>query len=233
MNKLGKIFLSIVVSVCLFALVTFIVVGCDGGEDGSGTLFVNAEVSKVPTLTVGFFTIVVEVSESDTPVDDATVIVNSTDIPSKGSNGKYELSGVLNINAGEEVILDVTHEAKNVGATLVMPELATITAPTAAEGPYDASTDIDITWEAFATTPDLIQIFIDGAYTDTGIPYMDILPRTVTSDTIPADTLKSSCSNIILAVILTNNTSSLGADAASWSQFCVSHQSSSVFDTQE
>lgn len=234
MNKLGKIFLSIVVSVCLFALATFIVVGCDGGEDGSGTLFVNAEVSKVAASSVDPITIVVEVSESGTPVDDATVIVNSTEINSTG-NGVYQSSGVPTIDAGQDVILDVTHETKNVGATLVMPEHATITAPTAAEGPYDASTDIDITWEAFDfdTTPDLIQIFIDGAYTDTGIPYMNILPGTATSFTIPAGTLKSSCSNIILAVIATNGTWSLGADAAFESEFCVSHQSSSVFDTQE
>ena len=174
MNTLGKIFLSKVVSVCLFALVTFIVVGCVDEENDSGTLFVNAEVSKVVASSVDPITIVVEVLESGIPVDDAIVIVNSTEINSTG-NGVYQSSGVPTIDAGQDVILDVTHMTKNVGSTLVMPEHATITAPTDAEGPYDASTNIDITWEEFGTTPDLIQIFIDGAYTDTGIPYMNIL----------------------------------------------------------
>ena len=232
MNTLGKIFLSKVVSVCLFALVTFIVVGCVGEEYGSGTLFVNAEVSKVAASSVDPISIVVEVSESGTPVDDATVIVNSTTINSTG-NGVYQSSGVPTIDAGQDVILDVTHETKNVGATLVMPEHATITAPTDAGGPYDASTNIDITWEEFGTTPDLIQIFIDGAYTDTGIPYMNILSGTATSFTIPAGILKSSFLNIILAVIATNRTWFLGADAAFESKLSVNHQSSSVFDTQE
>ena len=233
MNTLGKIFLSKVVSVCLFALVTFIVVGCVDEENDSGTLFVNAEVSKVVASSVDPITIVVEVLESGIPVDDATVIVNSTEINSTG-NGVYQASGVLTIDAGQDVILDVTHMTKNVGSTLVMPEHATITAPTAAEGPYDASTNIDITWDQFDfdTTPDLIQIFIDGAYTDTGIPYMIILPGTATSFIIPAGTLKSNRSNIILEVIAANRTWFLGADAAFESKLYVNHQSRSMFDTQ-
>ena len=85
MNTLDKIFLSKVVSVCFIALVTFIVVGCVGKGDSSGTLFVNAEVSKVAASSDDPISVVVEVSESGTPVDDATVIVNSTAINSTGN----------------------------------------------------------------------------------------------------------------------------------------------------
>lgn len=231
MNTLNKIFLNKVVSVCLFVLVTFIVVGCVGKGDSSGTLFVNAEVSKVAASSDDPISVVVEVSESGTPVDDATVIVNSTAINSTG-NGVYQSSGVPTIDAGQDVILDVTHETKNVGATLLMPEPATITAPTAGGSPYGALTDIDITWDTFVPTPDLIQIFIDGAYTVSGSPYIDIFAGTATLHTIPANTLKSGLSDIILSVISANRTSSLGADAASGSQFGVGHQSpSEPFDT--
>ena len=202
MNTLNKIFLSKVVSVCLFVLVTFIVVGCVGKGDSSGTLFVNAEVSKVAASSDDPISVVVEVSESGTPVDDATVIVNSTAINSTG-NGVYQSSGV-----------------------------PTITDPTAGGSPYGALTDIDITWDTFVTTPDLIQIFIDGDYTVSGSPYIAIFAGTATLHTIPANTLKSGLSDIILAVISANRTSSLGTDAASGSQFGVSHQSlSEPFDT--
>ena len=202
MNTLNKIFLSKVVSVCFIALVTFIVVGCVGKGDSSGTLFVNAEVSKVAASSDDPISVVVEVSESGTPVDDATVIVNSTAINSTG-NGVYQSSGV-----------------------------PTITAPTGGGSPYGALTDIDITWDTFVPTPDLIQIFIDGAYTVSGSPYIDIFAGTATLHTIPANTLKSGLSDIILSVISANRTSSLGADAASVSQFGVAHQSQSEpFDT--
>ncbi len=77
MNTLSKILFSKVVSVCLFALVIFIIVGCSDEENGRGTLFVNAEVSKVAESSVDPITIIVEVSESGTPVDDATVIVKT------------------------------------------------------------------------------------------------------------------------------------------------------------
>ena len=202
MNTLNKIFLSKVVSVCLFVLVTFIVVGCVGKGDSSGTLFVNAEVSKVAASSDDPISVVVEVSESGTPVDDATVIVNSTAINSTG-NGVYQSSGV-----------------------------PTITDPTAGGSPYGALTDIDIRWGTLDPTPDLIQIFIDGAYTVSGSPYIDIFAGTAMSHTIPANTLKSGLSDIILSVISANRTSSLGADAASVSQFGVAHQSQSEpFDT--
>ena len=202
MNTLNKIFLSKVVSVCLFVLVTFIVVGCVGKGDSSGTLFVNAEVSKVAASSDDPISVVVEVSESGTPVDDATVIVNSTAINSTG-NGVYQSSGV-----------------------------PTITDPTAGGSPYGALTDIDIRWGTLDPTPDLIQIFIDGAYTVSGSPYIDIFAGTATLHTIPANTLKSGLSDIILSVISANRTSSLGADAASVSQFGVAHQSQSEpFDT--
>ena len=202
MNTLNKIFLSKVVSVCFIALVTFIVVGCVGKGDSSGTLFVNAEVSKVAASSDDPISVVVEVSESGTPVDDATVIVNSTAINSTG-NGVYQSSGV-----------------------------PTITDPTAGGSPYGALTDIDIRWGTLDPTPDLIQIFIDGAYTVSGSPYIDIFAGTATLHTIPANTLKSGLSDIILSVISANRTSSLGADAASVSQFGVAHQSQSEpFDT--
>jgi hypothetical protein len=239
MNTLNKIFLSKVVSVCLFVLVTFIVVGCDGsgGIDGNGdgngdgTLYVDAGVSKGTMLPSGIMTFV-EVSESGTPVDNATVRVNITPIPSESSNGEYELFGTLVIDAGDDVILDITHETKKVGAALLMPEPATITAPTAGGSPYGALTDINITWVKFDPPPDLIQIFIDGAYTVSGSPYIDIFAGTATLHTIPANTLKNGLSDIILAVISANRTSSLGADAASGSQFGVAHQSQSEpFDT--
>ena len=235
MNTLNKVFLSKAVSVCLFVLVTFIVVGCGGGGggdgNGGGTLYVDAGVSKGTMLPSGIMTFV-EVSESGTPVDNATVRVNGTTIPSKGSNGEYELFGTLVIDAGDDVILDVTYDTKNVGATLLMPELATITAPTTLGGPYGAQIGINITWDTFVTTPDLIQIFIDGADTVSGSPYIDIFAGTATLHTIPAYTLKNGLSDIILAVISANRTSSLGADAASGSQFGVGHQSpSQPFDT--
>ena len=147
MNTLGKIFLSKAVSVCLFVLVTFIVVGCggNGGGDGNGggTLYVDAGVSKGTELPSGIMTFV-EVSESGTPVDNATVTVNGTNIPSKGSNGEYELFGTLVIDSGDYITLDIRHETKRVGATLFMPELATITSPTAGGSPYGALSDLSL-----------------------------------------------------------------------------------------
>ena len=160
MNTLNKVFLSKVVSVCFFVLITFIVAGCigsggdDGIGDGDGMLYVDASVSKGTMLPSGIMTFV-EVSESGTPVDNATVRVNITPIPSAGSNGEYELFGTLVIDSGDYVTLDISHVPRRVGATLLMPELATISSPTAGGSPYGALSDIDITWNTFVTNPDI------------------------------------------------------------------------------
>ena len=126
-------------------------------------------------------------------VDNATVTINGTSLtwtdPVGGFPGGY-LDYTINIAAGNPVILSVTAGANTASATLTMPVLPGVTAPTTLGGPYDASAGLAVTW-TLATEPDEVVVGIDSDYTVSGDDYEETLLGSATNTTIPAGTLKT------------------------------------------
>ena len=205
----------------------------DGGGGGT-TLFVSAGIGwNFPNN--GDTMALAEVAESGTPVDDATVTVNSTVLPWDGNagSGAYGImdNTTFSFTGGDDVILSVTRGAYSVGATLQMPDQPNVTAPTS--GTYTASTAISVEWDAISPTPTFIQVIISPDYTVDVSVYLAMVPGSATSHSIPANTLKTETVDIFVFVAAYVRTSSLGADAAAESQLGVSNTGVSVeFNTQ-
>lgn len=189
----------------------FFLPGCGGGDgDDGGTLNIIAGVNAdgVATLAVvtvyedGFFLF-------GTPVENATVTINSTSI-THSMMGMYQ--GVLTglVSGGDTLILSVQWNGTTYTASVTMPYQPTVNDP----DPFDENTNEEISW-TITSSPQLFDIGIDDAYTAASGDYEGSEIGSATTHTIPLDTVLGSQPNVVITVDAVNSATIQGADAYS------------------
>ncbi len=197
--------------------------GGGGGGGSGGPLYVSAGIGwNFPTAT--FTMAAVDVEEPrGTPVDTAVVTVDTIPLPSAGggSYGVMDNTTFTAFAAGTNVVLIVTQGGYTATATVQMPDQAVITGPTGSTN--DATSAIDVTWDAVVPTPTFYQIIVDGTYTASGSTYFAMVGGGATIHAIPPDTLLTGTSGIEVSVAVYIRESDLGPDAHVDSQLGVSN----------
>jgi len=223
---------------CLLAALVFTVAlpGC-GGSSGGGVgdieLLVQGTVVKNYDGLGGYITLVT-VAAGGTPVSDATVTVNTINVPNTAP-GNYALVGGLTISTGDDVTLLVTRLTRTVTATLKMPEQPVVTQPDGSGSPYSASASMFVQWDSFVTDPDSLMVEVHEDFTPPADGrYLGSVPfNTDTDFTIPADTFDPAASSAEVEVEARNVTTSLGTDAEPGSVYNVGQEGfSTTFDMQ-
>jgi hypothetical protein len=194
---------------------------------GGGLLTVGGGVGDDESGVTSAFFMIFEGGVTGTPVEDAVVTINGTDLDNFGFGMYTTFLTDLNINSGEDVILEIQRGSTYITSTLVMPEKPVITAPAAlavVPNPVTAQ------WSS-ATNPDAFAIIVDDLYTAADGEYAGSESGTARSHTMSGvfDTASADSEFTLGAV---NYTTSL-AGAAADSEFEVESSTiSPAFDPQ-
>ena len=144
-----------------------------------------------------------------TPVEDATVTVNGTNIPHFG-NGMY-VTTLTGISGGQSLSLSVSRGGDTITSTVAMPYTLTVTAPLTT---VPAANPIDITW-TISQQPQYYDIEIDDAYTVApGFPYEGEEVAPATQHTIPGSTLQVGTVDVTIDAINTTMITGAGSGSA-------------------
>ena len=207
--------------VLLVLAVLLIFSGCDTNGSAGGPLFVEAVVETDDAGSTAASVMMSEGGLIGTPVTDATVTVNGTQLTYGGVLLFWGLyAGAINpaVAAGESVTLEIQRGSVSISATLQMPVKPMITAP--AGGDQSEPVEVSWTWTPI-TDPDQFQITVDSDYRVGSEDYTGYATGTTRSHSIPTGTFDTSKSEAYVEVSAINRTTSLGSDAAAGAEFDV------------
>ena len=174
-----------------------LVVGCGEEDDEPTPLSIGGYVFN---LLSGDTRVSITINQGASAVSDADVTVNSVTIPHT-TGATYALTSGLVIAADEAVVLAVTRGDLSASASLTMPDIVTLTAPT---GGQDASLDIPVVWTLPSPAPEKIRLLIGGTFTASDLDWTVEVDGTETTVDIPADTLKAGTGGMYLTAMSVN-----------------------------
>jgi hypothetical protein len=195
-------------------VLAFSISGCGGGGGGGGgggDLIVMASVSYDDvTGTVGAAIIYQGgfPGLGGTPVTDATVTIDGTNIPHIGL-GTYQATFASAFTVGYSISLEVQKGGSTYTANVTMPDQPSLSEPTA--GVKDPGSDLAVVW-TIGASPDGYEIEVYDEATKSNVEYEDDDLGSALLHTIPGGSLPTTSTPLVAGVAAVNITTISGLD---------------------
>jgi len=172
-----------------------------GGGSSSGPLLIDGSAFMTYSSSYSLSGVVIMYENGMTPISDASASVSINGEDLSPSLFCYLGYGLTPVEPGDPVAFSIAYGGTTVNESVTAPGSVTITAPTDGDT-FLVTSSIPVTWAASAETPEPseVRIEISSDYTNDTSGYSQIVPFSMGSWDIPANTFKSDASSAVINV---------------------------------